>query len=96
MSKQCAWLAACLVLLILVTGCGASLNESTTLLSPPATASAAPSATSPLAAPTRVLATPTERPTSALPTATVALGVEPTQAVVLVTNDNWGETEPCG
>jgi hypothetical protein len=96
MSKYCAPLAACLVMLVLVTGCGSSLNESTTLLSPPATASAAPSATSPILAPTRASATPTERFTSALPAATVALGAEPAQAVVLVTNDNWGETEPCG
>ena len=73
-------IVALLMLLGLVAGCGGATPE-------------ADSQTSPLA-PTRTLAptatlTPTPAPTATLPPA-------PIQLTVLHTNDNWGETEPCG
>lgn len=83
-----ARLVALLMLLGLVAGCGGTTPEADSQLSP-----LADSQTSPLA-PTRTLAsTPTLAPTPA-PTATPPPA--PIQLTVLHTNDNWGETEPCG
>lgn len=82
-----------LILLALLAGCGTATPGAETYTSPPdavsplATATAAPTSTP----------VPTPSPTSTstpLPTPTPAL--QAIQLVVLHTNDNWGETEPCG
>jgi hypothetical protein len=74
-----------LVLGLVVTGCGGVTPEADWQTSPLAQASPTPAAT---LTPTSV---PTPDPT-ATPAATPASG----RVVVLHTNDNWGETEPCG
>jgi predicted small lipoprotein YifL len=84
-----------LVLSLVIAGCGTATPEPT----PPAMV---PSQVSPLPA-SGVQPTPSaEAPSqvSPLPTPTSelapALGTAPFQLVLLHTNDNWGETEPCG
>jgi hypothetical protein len=77
-----------LVLLTIITACGARPTTTSTLA--PATVAGDPVGTaaldglqtSPLAAATA--------------TAVPAAGKAPLALVVLHTNDNWGETEPCG
>lgn len=72
----------------LVAGCGTP--QSSSLLPVPGI-----SPVSPLPTPTLFLLEPT--PTSALtPTPKPGPQAEPIRLVVLHTNDNWGETAPCG
>jgi hypothetical protein len=80
-------LVASLMLATLLSACSGAASDSAS--SPLPTASAVPAQT--LAVPSVVPLVPTQA-TVALPTATP----EPVQLVVLHTNDNWGETEPCG
>ena len=80
------WIAGLLILTLIAAGCGAATHEggqpTSTLVQ-----SVLPSPTvPPTVAPT---STPEPTPTS-VPTAA------PIQLTVLHTNDNWGETEPCG
>ena len=79
-----------LALSLAVAGCGseAATPESDLQQSPLAVFSPLPTATSMLTA------TPT--PTTPAPTATPVPTPGSSQLVVLHTNDNWGETEPCG
>ncbi len=83
-------IVALLILLNLVAGCGGATPEADSQVSPLAsTRTLARTATlSPLPAPTATLP-PTLAPTATLPPA-------PVQLTILHTNDNWGETEPCG
>jgi hypothetical protein len=80
------WIAGLLILSLIVAGCGAATPE-------------AGQPTSMLAQ--SVLPTP-EVPPTAAPTSppqsssTPAPTPAPIQLTVLHTNDNWGETEPCG
>lgn len=86
------WIAALLVLSLLLAGCetatpGAGLPPSTVAQSV---------LQSPLASPT---VAPTLAPTlspTLEPTPTPAPTAAPVRLTVLHTNDNWGETEPCG
>ncbi len=105
-AMRAGWLLGCVMALLLVAGCGAGASQivSTATLPADAVTQAPPFATSPApeSGPTRELASsplPTPEPTageatSPLPTAGAAR--EPLQLVVLHSNDNWGETEPCG
>jgi hypothetical protein len=90
------WLVAVVALVLLLTGCGPGTSADDGLH------------TSPLgrhvSIPTSTL-TPTISPTAtsgAVPSPTPVLSataspmLPPMQLVVLHTNDNWGETEPCG
>lgn len=80
------WIAGLLVLSLIVSGCGAATpgaGQSTSTLSQ----SVLPT---PVVPPT---AAPTSTPES---TSTPAPTLAPIQLTVLHTNDNWGETEPCG
>ncbi len=92
---------------LLLTSCGADTPEQGPQLSPLATEQqgGGPSVlrtatlrtpTEAPASPTAALLTATEMP--ALPTATPVppTGTLPVQLLLLHTNDNWGETEPCG
>jgi hypothetical protein len=73
--------ARILALCLAAVGCAAEMPEPASPIS--TTGSALPVATS----------TPVPTPTLApVPTPTA----EPVQVVILHTNDNWGETEPCG
>jgi hypothetical protein len=74
-----------LILGLVMTGCGRVAWEADWQTSPLPQASLASAAT----------LTPTLVPTS-VPTATPAATQVPGRLVVLHTNDNWGETEPCG
>jgi hypothetical protein len=79
-SRLVSRIVALLILLSLVAGCGGAIPE-------------ADSQVSPLAPPVTLAPTATLPPTLA-PTAT--LPPVPIQLTILHTNDNWGETEPCG
>lgn len=80
------WIAGLLILSLILAGCeSATPGESL----PPSTV-----AQSVLQSP---LASPTAAPTSTSePAPTLAPTPVPVQLTVLHTNDNWGETEPCG
>jgi hypothetical protein len=73
--------AGLLALCLLAVGCATDTPEATSPVSP--TQPVLPVATS-TAVPTST-SVPTPTPTA-----------EPVQVVILHTNDNWGETEPCG
>jgi hypothetical protein len=84
-----SWLGSLLALSLLAAACGTVTPEAGMQTSPLAAASPLPGTA---AAPT---ASPTAVPTAtAIPTATPLPA--PAWLVVLHTNDNWGETEPCG
>jgi hypothetical protein len=90
-------LVGVLVVGLMVAGCGAVPPEATVqtsplvdVPSPQAEVPASPGAT-PLPVPAATTVAPTEH---AVATATLLAGA--TQLVILHTNDNWGETEPCG
>ena len=86
------WIAGQLILSLIVAGC-ASGTPGKEL--PPSTV-AQSVLQSPLAPPTGApTVTPEPAPTPE-PTPTQAPTVAPIQLTVLHTNDNWGETEPCG
>jgi hypothetical protein len=81
------WITILMVLGWIVTGCGSTP-------SPTGTLETGDSQTSPLS-PVSPLLVETKAPTpTPLPVPTVL--PDPMQLVVLHTNDNWGETEPCG
>jgi hypothetical protein len=82
------WLAGLLVLSLVVTACEMETPGAGVQNSPLAVDSPLPGAAiqAPLA--TTVMPTPTA--------AAAVLPPTPIQLVVLHTNDNWGETEPCG
>lgn len=80
------WIAALLILSLILASCGTS-TPGTRL---PTSTVVQSVLESPLAPPT---ATPTSTPE---PTATPLPTAAPVQLTVLHTNDNWGETEPCG
>ena len=84
MSLNCSkwWIASLLILSLIVAGCGSATPGGGL----PASTQVQSVLQSPLASPTVV---PTSTPEPA-PTPT------PVQLTVLHTNDNWGETEPCG
>jgi hypothetical protein len=92
--RQIAWGRlswAVLLLLVpglLAAGCAGNTPEAGLQLLPLATEQAGSIDLSPL--PTATTCLPTDTP----PHATA--GMSPMQLVVLHTNDNWGETEPCG
>ncbi len=86
------WIAGPLILSLIVAGCGAATPgaEQPTLT---LVQSVLPS---PIAS-SKAAALPTVAPTSTPePTPTPAPTSAPIQLAVLHTNDNWGETEPCG
>lgn len=86
----------CLLILGLVlVGCGTATPESDAQVSPEPDAQFSPLAhVSPLATATPFpTETPVPQPTF---TPTPMVTPAPLQLVVLHTNDNWGETEPCG
>lgn len=90
-SKRIQPFFAFLLVGLLVAGCGTAPSEEDqgrlqSGVSPLPTATPLPSAT-PVPTPTPVpTLTPSPTPTP----------LPPVQLVVLHTNDNWGETEPCG
>ena len=71
------------LLVVLVSGCSAPTPEDN---SPPSVLAMVSPLSTPTLAPTPTVA----------PTATPAPPPSPIQLVVFHTNDNWGETEPCG
>jgi uncharacterized protein YcfL len=79
------WLVCVTVLSLLVTGCGTGTPGVEVQESLPVMDSSVPSATM----------APTMPPTATVAPTTTPLP-SPIQLVVLHTNDNWGETEPCG
>jgi 2',3'-cyclic-nucleotide 2'-phosphodiesterase (5'-nucleotidase family) len=82
-------LAVCLFAVSLIAGCGGATRVATVQ-----TPSHPPASPSPAAVPSPTTAlSPTATP---LPTAPPAPQPDPMQLVLLHTNDNWGETEPCG
>ena len=88
-----------LVLALLLAGCAVSAPQPDLQRSPPAT----PRGSTGLSVlPTQTVAheaSPTPLPPSPsplAPTATASATTPPSHLVVLHTNDNWGETEPCG
>ena len=84
------WIAGLLILSLIAAGCGAATPEA----GQPTSTLAQSVLPSPTVAPT---ATPTAAPTSTPePTPTPIPTAAPIQLTVLHTNDNWGETEPCG
>jgi hypothetical protein len=92
---------ACLLALLLVTGCGPETKQSlpmtgvTSALAPGAEAGVTPAPLPVASAVPETTADPAaDVATSPLPTA--GAGRSPLPLVVLHTNDNWGETEPCG
>ena len=101
------WRLACLLAILLVAGCspaasqvlptatgslaGAPQTGPSAMVVPAEITAVPPSATVPVAA---AVGAATELVASPLPTATAAQGGLP--LVVLHSNDNWGETEPCG
>jgi hypothetical protein len=76
-----SWLACLLVVGLLAISCGTVTPTASVQTSPLAANSPLPSAT----------VAPIPRPTS-----TATLLPAPVTLVILHTNDNWGETEPCG
>jgi hypothetical protein len=89
----------CLLIVGILIGCGSATPGPDVRVSPEPDAQLSPLAhVSPLATatamPTKMpTETPTLQPTF---TPTPAVIAEPMQLVVFHTNDNWGETEPCG
>lgn len=85
---------------LLLAGCGADLPESGTQLSPLATeqgeasVSVLPTATLPL--PTDTPVPPTDTPLPPTDTPVPPTARPDVHLALLHTNDNWGETEPCG
>jgi PBP1b-binding outer membrane lipoprotein LpoB len=75
-----AWIAVLLTLTFLVTSCGLTATETGQVPPPEAPAASRRPTDAPAS---------TETPT---PTPSPA----PAELLVLHTNDNWGETEPCG
>jgi len=75
-----SWFVAMLVVSLLLAGCGAASQVGVQTAAP---------AQKPVLSTATLTPLPTPVPT---PTPTPA----PLQLVVLHTNDNWGETEPCG
>jgi hypothetical protein len=86
-------IAACLFALLLLAGCGFAATQPlpSATVSPAGATQILPSAT---VSPAATAEPAAELATSPLPTAGAAR--EPLQLVVLHSNDNWGETEPCG
>jgi hypothetical protein len=86
-SRSIPWVAIFMVLGLVIAGCGSSPST-------PGALETGDSLVSPLS-PISPLALETKAPT---PTTVPAPSVDPDplQLVVLHTNDNWGETEPCG
>ena len=80
------WIAGLLILTLIAAGCGTATPEAGQPASTLAQSVLPSPSVPPTAAPT---STPEPTPTS-VPTAA------PIQLTVLHTNDNWGETEPCG
>jgi len=80
------WIAGLLVLSLILAGC----ESATPGTSQPPSTLAQSVLQSPLAPPTAV---PTSTPE---PAPTLIPTPAPIQLAVLHTNDNWGETEPCG
>jgi hypothetical protein len=89
------WLICVTVLSVLITGCGTGTPGTGVQESPLVMDSSVPSATIAPTQPSTASAAPTLPPT-ATPTSTASPSPAPLQLVVLHTNDNWGETEPCG
>jgi len=91
-SRSQYWIAGLLILSLLLAGCGAATpgaGQPTSTLAQ----SVLPSPT----ASSNVTAPPTAAPTATPePAPTLAPTPAPIQLTVLHTNDNWGETEPCG
>jgi hypothetical protein len=86
------WVAGLLLLSLLLAGC----ESATPGQGLPTSTLAESVLQSPLVPPTAA-PTSTLKPTSAPePTPTLALTAAPVQLTVLHTNDDWGETEPCG
>ena len=86
------WIAGLLILSLILAGC----ETATPVGEAPASTMAQSVLQSPLAPPTAApTSTPEPTPTPQ-PTPTSAPTAVPIQLTVLHTNDNWGETEPCG
>ena len=92
LNRSKCWIAGLLIASLLLAGC----ETATPGQGLPASTVAQSVLQSPLAPPTAVPAlTATPAPTPE-PTVTPAPAAAPVQLTVLHTNDNWGETEPCG
>ena len=86
-SRSIPWVAILMVLALIVVGCGSSQST-------PDVLETGDSLVSPLS-PISPLALETKAPTPT-PVPAPSVDLDPLQLVVLHTNDNWGETEPCG
>ena len=80
------WIAGLLILSLLLAGC----ETATPGAEPPISTLAQSVLQSPLPSPTAAPTSTPEPPPTSEPTPA------PIQLTVLHTNDNWGETEPCG
>ncbi len=80
-----------LILGLFVVGCGTTTPEADLQIPPPAF-------DSPLSTATPMPTLPSASTSTLVPTATALPSPTPSpfQLVVIHTNDNWGETEPCG
>jgi hypothetical protein len=95
-SERCAfWVPSLLALTLVVAGCGAATPQPdpAAVTELPQTAAPEPDLQDSPLTQSSPLPTPNLFPAQ---TPTPSVRVEPTQLVVLHTNDNWGETEPCG
>jgi len=87
------WSIVCLVSLLVLAGCGPAPSGSQPAASiSPAPVTQIPPSAIPL--PATTAAPGADLATSPLPTHSAAR--EALELVVLHSNDNWGETEPCG
>ncbi len=87
------------LVVLLAAGCGTATPgadiHTSPLVATSLSVAVSPLATATLAPTSTPLPTPTPLPTST-PTPMPTPALSPIQLVVLHTNDNWGETEPCG
>ena len=86
------WIAGLLILSLLLAGC----ETATPGAEPPISTLAQSVLQSPLPSPTAAPTSTSELTLTPEPTPTTAPTPAPIQLTVLHTNDNWGETEPCG
>jgi hypothetical protein len=87
------WIVWALVFVLAVVGCGSPTSEVDVQHSPLGQHSPLPTATPP---PTAASVPTTLLTTAPTPAFTPAPAPSPGQLIVLHSNDNWGETEPCG
>lgn len=100
--KRYVLVVTCLLTLALLVACGAAPGQPIVKLATPTTKSQAPVTisvpTKPPASQTAAVSRSTAVPTGPTNTALPSTVATPAanQLTILHTNDNWGETEPCG